>query len=49
MLRNAAVGGKNRTPLGSFGKKVRIFYGILVEAGGIEHPRKGNDRKKDEE
>jgi hypothetical protein len=29
---------KNRTPLGGCGKKARISYRILVEAGGIEPP-----------
>ena len=41
-LRKTAVGRENRTanrsPRGGFGKKARISYRILVEAGGIEPP-----------
>ena len=41
-LRNAAVGGKtgplSGPPLGGLGKKARICYGILVEAGELNRP-----------
>jgi hypothetical protein len=37
-LRKAAVGEKPGPPLGGFGKKARISYRIMVEAGGIEPP-----------